>query len=60
MSYGLGGSSALDLLDAKRTLLDAESQYADALGAANDARAELELAVGAPLLRRTPGGNDAP
>jgi outer membrane protein, heavy metal efflux system len=49
VSYGLGGSSALDLLDAKRTLLDAESQYADALAAAEDARASLELAVGAPL-----------
>jgi cobalt-zinc-cadmium efflux system outer membrane protein len=48
-SYSLGGASALDLLDAKRTLLDAESQYADALGAANDARADLERAVGAPL-----------
>lgn len=49
VSYGLGGTSALDLLDAKRTLLDAEKQYADALGAANDAQAALELAVGAPL-----------
>ncbi len=49
VSYGLGGTSALDLLDAKRTLLDAERQYADALGAANDAQAALELAVGAPL-----------
>jgi cobalt-zinc-cadmium efflux system outer membrane protein len=49
VSYGLGGTSALDLLDAKRTLLDAESQYADALGAANDAQAALELAVGASL-----------
>ncbi|MEO8505137.1 MAG: TolC family protein [Acidobacteriota bacterium] len=49
LSYGLGGSSALELLDAKRTLLDAENQYAEALGAANDARATLELAVGAPL-----------
>jgi len=49
ISYGLGGSSALDVLDARRTLLDAESQYADALGAANDARADLERAVGAPL-----------
>jgi len=48
-SYGLGGSSALDVLDARRTLLDAESQFADALGAANDARADLERAVGAPL-----------
>ena len=48
-SYGLGGSSALDVLDARRTLLDAEGQYADALGAANDARADLERAVGAPL-----------
>ena len=49
VSYGLGGSSALDLLDAKRTLLSAESQYVDALGAANDALAALELATGAPL-----------
>ncbi len=49
VSYGLGGSSALELLDAKRTLLDAEKQYVDALGAANDAQAALELAVGAPL-----------
>lgn len=49
LSYGLGGSSALELLDAKRTLLDAEKQFVDALGTANDARAGLELAVGAPL-----------
>jgi len=48
-SYGLGGSSALDVLDARRTLLDAESQYADALGAANDARADLERAVAGPF-----------
>ena len=54
-SYSLGGSSALDLLDAKRTLLDAQSQYADALGAANDARADLERAVGAPLPLETTG-----
>lgn len=51
VSYRLGGSSALDVLDARRTLLDAESQLADALGAANDARADLERAVGAPLDR---------
>ena len=49
VSYGLGGSSALDLLDAKRTLLSAQSQYVDALGAANDALAALELAIAAPL-----------
>ncbi len=48
-SYGLGGSSALEVLDAQRTLLDVESQYTDALGASNDARAQLELAIGAPL-----------
>lgn len=48
-SYGLGGSSALEVLDAKRTLLDAQTQYTDALGAVNDAIAQLELAVGAPL-----------
>ena len=55
VSYGLGGSSALDLLDAKRTLLSAESQYVDALGAANDALASLELAIGAPLPPPAPG-----
>ena len=57
VSYGLGGSSALDLLDAKRTLLDAERQYVDALGAANDALAALELAIGAPL---PPPGEEHP
>lgn len=54
-SYRLGGSSALELLDAKRTLLDAEDQYAEALGAANDAQAALELAVGNPLPAPKPG-----
>ena len=48
-SYGLGGASALDVLDAHRALLDAQSQYAEALGAANDAVAQLELAVGGSL-----------
>jgi outer membrane protein, heavy metal efflux system len=57
VSYGLGGSSALELLDAKRTLLDAEKQYVDALGAANDARAALELAVGAPLPAAPPAAD---
>ena len=55
VSYGLGGLSALDLLDAKRTLLAAEAQYVDALGAANDALAALELAVGASLPAAKPG-----
>ena len=58
VSYGLGGSSALELLDAKRTLLAATSQFTDALGAANDARADLERAVGTPLPEPT-GGSDA-
>jgi cobalt-zinc-cadmium efflux system outer membrane protein len=49
LSYGLGGSSALELLDARRNLLDAESQYTDALAAANDTRAELERAAATPL-----------
>lgn len=49
VSYGLGGSSALDVLDAERELIAAQSQYAEALGAANDAIAQLQLAVGAPL-----------
>ena len=59
-NYSLGGISALELLDAKRTLLQAEGEYADALGAANDARSDLELAVGAPLPPASSGGNDAP
>jgi cobalt-zinc-cadmium efflux system outer membrane protein len=59
VSYRLGGSSALDLLDAKRTLLAAESQYVDALGAANDALAALELAIGAPL-PQPPAGEQHP
>jgi cobalt-zinc-cadmium efflux system outer membrane protein len=49
VSYGLGGSSALEVLDAQRTLLEAQSEYTDALAAANDARSQLELAIGAPL-----------
>lgn len=48
-SYSLGGLSALDLLDSKRTLLAAESELADALGAANDSRADLERAIGTRL-----------
>ncbi len=59
-SYALGGASALELLDAKRTLLDAESQYADALGAANDARADLERAVGAPISAQVLGATHEP
>ena len=49
VSYSLGGSSALEVLDARRTLLDAESQLADALAAANVARADLERALGVSL-----------
>lgn len=48
-SYALGGSSALDLIQSKGALLDAELQYAQALGAANDAEADLERAIAAPL-----------
>jgi outer membrane protein TolC len=51
VSYGLGGSSALDVLDARRNLLDAETQYADALAGANSARADLERAAATPLAR---------
>ena len=51
VSYGLGGSSALDVLEARRNLIDAQSQYADALAAANSARADLERAIATPLAR---------
>ncbi|HEY2805032.1 MAG TPA: TolC family protein [Gemmatimonadales bacterium] len=57
VSYGLGGSSALDVLDARRTLVDAQNQFAEALGAANDARADLERAVGTPLDAPALGGS---
>ena len=48
-SYGLGGSSELEVIDAQRTLLNAKNQYTTALGALNDAVADLERATGAPL-----------
>jgi cobalt-zinc-cadmium efflux system outer membrane protein len=48
-SYGLGGSSALDVLSARRDLVSAESQFTDALAAANQAEANLERAAAAPL-----------
>lgn len=48
-SYALGGSSALEVLDARRSLLDAEQRYTDALLAANQSRADLERAAGTPL-----------
>ncbi|MEO8908600.1 MAG: TolC family protein [Gemmatimonadaceae bacterium] len=48
-SYSLGGSSALDVLDARRSLLDAETQYANALVAVNISLSELERAVAVPL-----------
>lgn len=58
-SYTLGGSSALEVIDAQRTLLDAETQYAAALAAANDAVADLERATGAPFSSLPSGGPDA-
>ena len=57
VSYRLGGSSALELLDARQNLLDAESQYTDALAAANDTRAELERAAATPLDSLETGGH---
>ncbi len=48
-SYSLGGSSAVDLINARSALLAATTQLTQALGAANDAAAQLELAVGTPL-----------
>ncbi|MEO8561536.1 MAG: TolC family protein [bacterium] len=49
VSYGLGGSSALDVIEARRSLIDAQTQFADALAAASSARSDLQRAVGAPL-----------
>jgi cobalt-zinc-cadmium efflux system outer membrane protein len=58
VSYTLGGASALEVLDARRAMIDAQSQFAEALGAANDAVSQLELALGGPLSPNTPGGNN--
>lgn len=49
VSYGLGRLSALDVFDARRTLVDAQRQYADALAAASSALSDLERAAGVPL-----------
>ncbi len=48
-SYAIGGSSAFEVIEARRTLLDAETQYTNALAEANTSRADLERAIGAPL-----------
>ncbi|HEY4100791.1 MAG TPA: TolC family protein [Gemmatimonadales bacterium] len=48
-SYALGGLSALEVNTARSALLDAESQYTDALAAASSARSDLERAAGVPL-----------
>jgi cobalt-zinc-cadmium efflux system outer membrane protein len=48
-SYSLGGSSALEVIEARRTLVDAQSQYSDALATANIARWELQRAAGTTL-----------
>jgi outer membrane protein TolC len=45
-SYTLGGSSALEVITARTVLLQAEAQLADALAAANTARADLDRALG--------------
>jgi outer membrane protein TolC len=45
-SYALGGSSALEVLTARAALLQAQAQLADALAAANTARADLDRALG--------------
>ena len=57
VSYGLGGLSALEVLDARRQLLLAQSQYADALAAANSTRSDLERAAGAALSTLPDGAN---
>lgn len=57
VSYTLGGLSALEVLDARRQLLSAQSQYADALAAANSTRSDLERAAGAALTSLPAGAN---
>lgn len=53
-SYAIGGSSAFEVIEARRTLLDAERQYTDALAEANTSRADLERAIGASLTNIPP------
>jgi outer membrane protein TolC len=55
-SYTLGGSSALEVLTARTALLSAEAQLADALAAANTARADLDRALGITV--PTPGASN--
>ena len=55
VSYTLGRLSALDVLSARRDLVDAQRQLADALAAANSARSDLERAAGVPLSSIVPG-----
>lgn len=54
-SYALGGSSDLEVNAARVALIDAESQFTDALAAASSARSDLERAVGLPLDSFAPG-----
>ncbi len=49
VSYSIGGLSAIEVLQARRDLLAAQNQYAEALAAANTARADLELMLGTSL-----------
>jgi cobalt-zinc-cadmium efflux system outer membrane protein len=56
-SYAIGGTSAFEVIDARRTLLAAESQYADALASANTSRSDLERAVSVPLATIASGTN---
>jgi outer membrane protein TolC len=46
------------VLDARRSLLDAETQYADALAAVNISLSELERAMSVPLASINSGSTD--
>ncbi|HET9795404.1 MAG TPA: TolC family protein [Thermoanaerobaculia bacterium] len=59
-SYALGGSSAVDLINARSALLAATSQLTQALGAANDAAAQLDLAVGDYVPSASQGDSNVP
>jgi cobalt-zinc-cadmium efflux system outer membrane protein len=58
-AYQIGGTSALEVIEARRTLLDAQAQLTAALAAANTSRSDLERAVGAPLTATTSPGTNA-
>ncbi|MDR1228615.1 MAG: TolC family protein [Azoarcus sp.] len=55
--FELGKFSFLEVLDAQRTFFQAQSRYLQALAEAHRAAAELDRALGAPIVSSTVDGN---